>query len=87
MAVNEVTNKIYVANQGGADVTVIDGTNNDSVITTIKVGISPTFMVVNPNTNKTYVVNLGSNSVTVIDGRALTVPSVSRAISRRVTRY
>ena len=38
MAVNPVTNKIYVANYGSADVTVIDGATNDT--TTVPAGPS-----------------------------------------------
>ena len=39
VAVNPVTNKIYVANYGSDNVTVIDGATNDT--TTVAVGIEP----------------------------------------------
>lgn len=39
VAVNPVTNKIYVANIGSADVTVIDGNNNST--TTVVAGSAP----------------------------------------------
>ena len=39
MAVNPVTNKIYVANHGSDNVTVIDGATNDT--TTVAAGIGP----------------------------------------------
>ena len=66
MAVNPVTNKIYVANYGSGTVTVIDGATNTT--TTVTVGDRPTAVAVNPVTNKIYVANNGSDNVTVIDG-------------------
>ncbi len=55
MAVNSVTNKIYVANEFGNTVTVIDGATNNT--TTVSVGQDPYAVAVNPVTNKIYVVN------------------------------
>ena len=66
MAVNPVTNKVYVANQDSDNVTVIDGATNHT--TTVAAGIEPYAVAVNPVTNKAYVANKGSNNVTVIDG-------------------
>ena len=66
MAVNPVTNKIYVANYGSANVTVIDGATNTT--TTVAAGTTPCAVAVNPVTNKIYVANHGSDNVTVIDG-------------------
>ena len=66
MAVNPVTNKIYVANRGSDNVTVIDGATNGT--TTVAAGTSPLAVAVNPVTNKIYVANQGSDNVTVIDG-------------------
>ena len=63
VAVNPLTNKIYVANQGSANVTVIDGTNNST--TTVATGSTPIAVAVNPVTNKIYVANSGSGNVTV----------------------
>ncbi|MBJ8113991.1 YVTN family beta-propeller repeat-containing protein, partial [Bacillus cereus group sp. N6] len=40
IAVNKITNKIYVANYGSNTVSVIDGSNN-GVIATISVGSGP----------------------------------------------
>jgi uncharacterized repeat protein (TIGR01451 family) len=65
-ALNPVTNKIYIANIGSNDVTVIDGATNSTA--RIPVGSNPGQLAVNPVTNKIYVVNGGSNNVTVIDG-------------------
>ena len=66
IAVNSVTNKIYVANFTSGNVTVIDGSNNST--TTVAVGTSPLAVAVNSVTNKIYVANRDSNNVTVIDG-------------------
>ena len=66
VAVNSVTNKIYVCNSGSNNVTVIDGAT--LATTTVAVGTAPTDIAVNPVTNKIYVVNNGSGNLTVIDG-------------------
>src|SRR5215510_11181072 len=66
IAVNPVTNKIYVGNDGGSTVTVIDGTNNSTA--TVTTGTSPAAIGVNTATNKIYVANTRSSNVTVIDG-------------------
>ena len=64
VAVNPVTNKIYVPNQGSNDVTVIDGATNTP--TTVAAETLPAAVAVNPVTNKIYVANQTSNDVTVI---------------------
>ncbi len=66
VAVNPATNKVYVANGGSNDVTVIDGATNAT--TTVTAGTGPQAVAVNPATNKVYVANYASNNVTVIDG-------------------
>ena len=57
MAVNPITNQIYVANYGSNTVTVIDGATNNT--TTVAAGTIPYAVAVNPNTNKIYVANGG----------------------------
>ncbi len=66
LVVDPVRNKIYVANNFGHSVTVIDGATNAT--TTIQVGQGPRGIALNPVTNKIYTVNYGSENVTVIDG-------------------
>src|SRR5579859_7748274 len=66
VAVNPVTNKIYIANATSNNVTVIDGATN--TITPVATGTSPKAIAVNPFTNKIYVANNGGSSVTVING-------------------
>jgi len=79
VAVNPVTNKIYIAagvswTQAGT-VTVIDGSTNSTA--TVTAGIRPVAIAVNPVTNKIYVANQGCagplgcgyrGNITVIDG-------------------
>jgi YVTN family beta-propeller protein len=65
IAVNAVTNKVYVANVHG-NVTVIDGATNAE--TAVALGALPGAIAANPVTNKVYVVNQTGNSLTVIDG-------------------
>ncbi len=74
IAVNPVTNKIYVTNQDQGlsaigTVTVIDGATNAT--TTVTVGIAPQPIAVNSATNTIYVANQNypsSGTVTVING-------------------
>jgi DNA-binding beta-propeller fold protein YncE len=70
MAINTVTNRIYVANYVGGTVTIIDGATDAT--TTVSVG-TPVAVAVNEATNKIYIatgspVRPGSNGITVIDG-------------------
>ena len=76
IAVNPVTNKIYVANDIIAHhVTVIDGASNTT--TTVATGIGMNALAVNPVTNKIYVANFDSDNVTVINGANNTTAAVA----------
>jgi large repetitive protein len=67
IAVNPMTNKVYVANYSYfGEVTIIDG--GTATATSVFTGYSPAAVAVNPVTNKTYVANFNGDSVTVIDG-------------------
>ena len=79
VAVNPVTNKIYVANVGGKNVTVIDGATNFT--TTVNAGTQPSSIGVNPVTNKIYVANAISNNVTVIEGASNNTVNVTTGSS------
>jgi len=69
VAVNPVTNKMYVANRNSNNVTIIDGATNTT--TTVPLGASPGSIAVNTVTNKVYVTtSSGGGSVTIIDGAA-----------------
>jgi YVTN family beta-propeller protein len=87
VAVNPVTNKIYVANSGDYSISVIDGINNkvvDKILTVdADFGNLPliynlaTYVAVNPKTNTVYLTNEDADTVSVIDGkndRMLTSP-------------
>ena len=75
LAVNEVTDRIYVANNGSASVSVIDGTS-DAVIATVDVGQLPYVLAVNVTTNKIFVSNTFSDVITLIDGATTTTSTV-----------
>src|SRR5260370_21058673 len=63
VAINPVTNKIYVVNAGSNNVTVIDGATNAT--TTMAVGLNPYSVAINPVTNRIYVTNPLSSSISV----------------------
>jgi YVTN family beta-propeller protein len=67
VTVNPNTNKVYVANWGTNNVTVVDGATL-AVIKSIYVGPKPTFAKHNPFTNQVFVVTYGNSSVAIIDG-------------------
>ena len=67
IAVNPITNMVYVANFEDNTLSVIDGSEN-LVVNTIKVGSSPRGVAVNPETNTIYVTSPLDNTISVIDG-------------------
>ena len=69
IAVNPVTNTIYVANEFSNSVTVIDGAT--LATSSVTVGNRPQYIAVNTATNKVYVSNGGDSTQTVIDGATL----------------
>lgn len=74
LAVNTLTNKVYVPNYYDGTVTVIDGATNSS--STVTVGSHPLSLAVNASTNKIYATNSVSNDVTVIDGVTNTTTTI-----------
>jgi YVTN family beta-propeller protein len=66
VAVNPVTNKIYVITLASVPVTVIDGATNAT--TSVNAGSNPYALAVDAVTNRIYVANQASDDVTVIDG-------------------
>ena len=73
IAVNPVTNRIYIAHYSTNNVTVINGATDTVIGSGIYVGTSPMAIAVNADTNKIYVANNVSNSVSVIDGASNSV--------------
>ena len=74
VAVNPLTNTVYVTNYSGHSVSVINGSNNH-VRSTVTVGTHPFGVAVNTSTNTVYVTNISGNSVSVINGSTNTVTS------------
>jgi YVTN family beta-propeller protein len=66
LALDRTVNKIYVANAGSGNISVIDGAS-DAVVTTIPGEAHPYAIAVNEATGNVYVTNTYSNAVTVID--------------------
>ncbi|MBX7222750.1 MAG: hypothetical protein K1Y36_22570, partial [Blastocatellia bacterium] len=80
MAINPLTNRLYVSGFGGAAITVLEGATH-TVLTTIPLGpmAKSSGIVANPNTNRVYVFTHNENfafvqgGVRVIDGGTNTV--------------
>jgi YVTN family beta-propeller protein len=70
IAVNPVTNRIYIANTTA--VIVIDASTR-LIVDAVTVGYLPTGIAVNPVTNRVYVGSYGTDNVSVIDGSTDTV--------------
>jgi DNA-binding beta-propeller fold protein YncE len=92
VAINPVTNTIYVANNNGdragnnpGNVTVIDGTTHSTTTVTDLNAIGPNAVAVNTMTNRIYVTNGGAypaanhGNVTVIDGATNSTATVTDA--------
>jgi YVTN family beta-propeller protein len=67
VAVNPVTNRIYVIDIGSNSVHVIDGLTND-MITSVSVGKKPVTIALNVRSNTLYLTNHDSNDISIIDG-------------------
>jgi YVTN family beta-propeller protein len=72
VAVNQITNLVYVTNSGSDTVSVING-STDRLLKNIPVDEFPRAIAINPVTNKIYVANRNSESITVIDGNTNSV--------------
>lgn len=68
VAVNSVTNKIYVTNPSINSATIIDGASNSAVIIPIAGAIEPAGFAINSTTNQIYVANGNDGVVSIIDG-------------------
>ena len=72
MAVNPNGSRVYVANELGDNVSVIN-TSNNTVAATVTVGLNPFGVAVSPDGSRVYVTNERSNNVSVIDTSSNTV--------------
>jgi uncharacterized protein len=68
IASNPDTNRVYVANSGSGNVSVIDG-HTDKVMATVPVGDLPYTIAVNRPANKVYVSRTFSDVTVIIDGK------------------
>jgi len=77
IAVNPITNKVYVTNEADNTMTVMDGASGAT--TTVPIGARPLWLGVNPETNRIYVAQFGNNSaaphLVVVNGASNTVSS------------
>ena len=82
IALDPITNKLYVTNRGSNSVTVIDyflsddGKFHTTYNSTIRVGNSPSGIAINPDINSIYVTNYYDNSVSIINGSTKNVEGV-----------
>ena len=67
IAVNPITDQLYVANTASNSVSVIDG-SSQVVVSDIPVAAGPNGIAVNERLNTVYVTHPGANNVTVING-------------------
>ena len=69
VAVNSITNRIYVTNPCSDSMSVLDGATN-AVLATLALPVAsyPYLVAVNPTTNRVYVSNPPANTITVIQG-------------------
>jgi YVTN family beta-propeller protein len=76
LAINTVTNKIYVVSEIDDDVVVIDGATNQ-ITGTAPVGHGSGRPTINSVANKIYVPNSRDNTITVVDGVTLATGTVN----------
>jgi YVTN family beta-propeller protein len=72
VAVNTLTDTVYVANETAGTVSVVNGATN-AVTATIPVGAGPTGIAVSENYNRVYTANNSAGTVSIIDGSTNTV--------------
>jgi YVTN family beta-propeller protein len=68
LALNEITNAVYVTRIESADLAGLNGASTTPVI--LPAGAIPCAIAINPKTNTLYIANDGDNTVTVIDATA-----------------
>ena len=76
VAINPITNQIFVANGANKTVSVINGAD-DSVAATVTMGNNPFAVAVDPTTNQAYVANYGDGTISVINGATDTATTVT----------
>ncbi|WP_144661357.1 FG-GAP-like repeat-containing protein [Paenarthrobacter nicotinovorans] len=74
MALNSITNKLYVTGFLDSEIAVIDGVTNE--VSNIDIGARGDLVVVNDSTNKVYVSQASTHSIVTIDAKNNTVTTV-----------
>jgi YVTN family beta-propeller protein len=74
VAVNQLVNKIYVANLASNNVTAIDGSTNDAWTVMDVNALAPTAVAVNLATDKIYVANRDVNDTVITEQKVYRVP-------------
>jgi len=82
LTINQVTNRIYVANSDSGTVSVLDGAT-DAVLTTLDVGPNPYVLVADQLSNKIFLSNTFSDKLTIIDGATNSITKL-KAVSANV---
>lgn len=72
LAVNETTNRVYIAHDNENKLTVINGDSN-AIITQIATGNGPVGVAVNELNNHVYVTNYLADTLSIIDGTTNTI--------------
>ena len=80
LALNPVTNKVYMVDEGSNSVVVLDAAHNTTK--TVPVGARPQYIAVNPTTNRVYVNNTSDATLSVLDGAGTTTPTTRSLRSR-----
>jgi YVTN family beta-propeller protein len=70
--VDSGSGKVFIANYGSSNVSVIDGVT-DSVLTTVSVARNPQAIAVDPGNDKVYVASTREDAITVLDGKTNSV--------------
>lgn len=72
VVMNPNGNRVYVANAGGSNISVIH-TSTNALVRTITVGFGPQSMAISPDGTTLYVVNWNSRTISVVDTETNTV--------------
>jgi YVTN family beta-propeller protein len=75
IAVNPVTNRVFVASTSGHTVMLLDGAANQTA--TMSAGTAPSAVAVSPTTHRVYVANTASDTVSVYDPATAQTTTIS----------
>lgn len=84
VAARSDSNRVYVLDQGSGTVSAID-TANDTLVTSVSVGVGANFMFYDPTRNRLYVSNPATNKVIYLDASADTLSAVTIDVANPVS--